>query len=107
MGPLQFQLGEVDFDDQRFFLVHRGLGDNFSGGIGNKTLSPEFDSISSRRRFVPCSVRYCNVTTVGDSMRSLDRLPRGMLSPAMGLFLAGMPADRCGIKKNFSAPKSG
>ena len=107
MDPLLFELGQIDLDHQDFFPVHGRLPDDLSSRVRHEALSPEFNSVSPRRRFVACSVRCRNETAVGDRMGSLDRLPGGMLSLAKGLFFAWMPADCGGIKKDFGAAQSG
>ena len=103
MDPLLFQLCEIDLDHQGFFPVHGRLPDNFSGWIRDEALSPEFNPVSSGRRFVPRSVRDRNVTAVRDRMRPLDRFPGGILPLAVRLLFAWMPADRSWIEKDFGA----
>ena len=75
MGSLLFQLREINLDDQGFFRVRARLPDNLSARIHDEALSPEFNPVSSGGRFVPCSVRYRNVTAIGDRMGTLDRFP--------------------------------
>src|SRR5207302_9911619 len=74
---------------------------DFAVWSANETLSPKFNPISTRRRFMAYSVWDCDVAAIRDCVAALDCFPGGMLHCAKLLLFRRVPTDRRGIKTNF------
>ena len=88
-------VGEVNGRDENFFLVRAGLGNDFAGGAGHKTLTPEFQAVAAHAfdDFVADAVHGGDVAAVRDGVTALDGFPRAVLFDAVFFLLARMPAD--------------
>src|SRR5258708_40101088 len=100
---------QIQRDDEIFLLIDTRFGKNFSRRSRDKTLPPEFNALAADivKDFVADTVGHADVATVGDGVAALYCLPRIVLERAVFLFLAGMPADGRGIKKNLGPLQRG
>ena len=108
-----FHHTEVNFADQNFFLVVRGLGDDAAERIAEERCAPEFQAISGSgiapdvSGFVSHTIYHRDVHAVGDGMGALDGAPGVVLRLSELRFLRGMPADRGGIEQDLGALQRG
>ena len=78
---------QVDFADQDFFLVVRGLGDHAAEGIGQERSAPEFEALARGgiaadvAGLVADAIDHGDVDAVGDGVGALDGLPGVVLRP--------------------------
>ncbi len=98
-GPVAagfFALGGITFDDENFFFVVRGFGENTAERIGNKGISPELEAGVAlfRFAFVADAIDHGDVNAIGDSVSALDGTPSVELRRAELRFFVG-DASRC------------
>ena len=93
-------LAEVNGHNQNFLFARAGPGKDFAGRSGHKTLSPEFNA-PAREFFMADTINDGDVTTVGDSVRTLNGFPGVVLVHAVFLFFTRMPADGCRVKQDL------
>src|SRR5438105_7508693 len=97
----------VDFSHDDFFAIDRTFRDDLAIRAANKTLSPEFDSVSARRRLMANAIRSRDIAAICDCVAPLNCFP-GRILRCAELFLFGwVPADRRWIKNNFRAAQRG
>src|SRR6267154_1830605 len=104
-----FALGGIAFDDQDFFLVVGGFGDDLAKRIGNKRISPEFQSGVAflRFAFVSNAIDYRGIDAVGDGVAALNGFPGVKLRGAELRFLVRMPGNAGGIENHVRAAERG
>ena len=61
------------------FLIDGTSCDDFAVWSANKTLSPKFNTIAARRRFMADAVWHRDIAAIRDCVTALDRFPGGML----------------------------
>src|SRR5579862_4643673 len=100
-----FAASRVTFDHQNFFLLAASLGKNLPERIGNKRVSPKFQTRIARGgiAFVAHAIHYRDERSVGDRVRTLDGFPRVELRGPEFLFFPGVPANAGGIKDHLRA----
>ena len=110
-GPVTagfFALSGIAFNDEDFFFVVRGFGENAAEGIGDERVAPEFEAGVTCFGFAleadPINDR--DVNAVGDCVGALDGAPSVELGGAELSFFVGMPADAGGIKNYLRALQS-
>src|SRR5437762_1663849 len=85
----------------------RMISTKVSGGIADKTCSPEFEAVRRWGAFVSHTVHGYNIDSVGDGMASLDSFPGGVLGDAVFRLLAGMPSNSSRIEKQLCSMQDG
>src|SRR6185503_15187434 len=88
VDPLPFHLA-----GNNFFLVDGTLGDDLAVRAAQKTLTPEFNPVTTGGRFVPDPIGCRHIAAVGNRVPALNCFPRSMLGTAKLRFFPGMPAD--------------
>ena len=58
----------VNFRGHNFFAVNRSFGDNFPVRAADETLAPELYAIASSGRFMPNTIRHCDIAAIRDRM---------------------------------------
>src|SRR5204863_5027906 len=104
-----FALGGVALDNENFFVVVRGFGDDLPKGVGHERIAPELQAGIAilRLAFETHAIDDGSVNAVGDGVATLDSFPRVELRGAELRFFVGMPANAGGIKNHVRAAKSG
>ncbi len=98
-GPVAarfFALRGVALDNENFFFVVGGFGEDAAEGIGDERISPEFETGVAffRFAFVADAIDDRDVNAVGDGVRALDGAPGVELRGAeFGFFVRD--ASRC------------
>ncbi len=115
-GPVAarvFKEREIDFAEEDFFRIVRGLGDDAAEGIGQKAAAPELEAgalgaiAEDVAILMTDAIDAGHVDAVGDGVRALDGLPCVVLRGAELVLLGRMPADGRGIEKDFCALQGG
>ena len=99
-------LAKINGHNQNFLLGRAGLGENFTGRAGDKTLPPKFNALA-REFFMADAIDSGDVTAIGNGMAALDGFPRVVLVHAVFLFFSRMPADGRRVKKDLRALQCG
>src|SRR6266571_5603525 len=105
MRARDLYFAQIDRHDERLLLVGAGPREDFSGSAGDKTLTPEFQSLSAGRFFQADAIGRGHVAAVGHGVAALDEFPGVVLLRAVAGLLPGVPADRGGIKQDLRAPQ--
>src|SRR5438270_1818666 len=100
--PFPFNIGSYDF-----FTINRALRKNFAAWRADETLPPEFNPVTSGRRFVTDPIRRRNEAAIRNGVAAHHRLPCRKLRSTEYRFFSTMPANGGGIKQDLSAPKGG
>ena len=87
MGALRIDDLQIDLDHEYLRLIYRPPYKDLTGGIGYKTLAPEFDPIAAIRRLMADAVRRNNVAPIRDGVSTLNGFPGGMMALAVFRFL--------------------
>src|SRR5262245_43125547 len=103
MGSRDVDLGEIDGDQQRGWLIHGRFCKDLARGSGHKTLSPKLKAVPTRWTLVSNAIRHRHITPIGDGVCSLNGFPCEVLIHTVLGLLTGMPSDRCWIKEDFRA----
>ena len=103
MSARDIHIGEIHLHEESLFFFHAGLGDDLAARAGDKTLSPEFKAVAADGFLQSHTIDGGHKTAIGHGVTALDGFPRAVLVHAKLFFLARMPADGCGIKKNLRA----
>src|SRR5207247_3856245 len=98
---------QVAGDDKDFLPIVGGYLQKGSGGIANKTCSPEFEAARRRGALVSHTVHGYDIDSVGDGMASLDNFPGGVLGDAVFRLFAGVPSNGRRIEKHFCSAQGG
>src|SRR6266446_6897523 len=77
----------VDFCHYNFFAIDRTFRDDFAIRAANKTLPPEFDSVSARWRLKANAVCRSDVAAVRNCVAPLNYFPGRILRCAEFIFL--------------------
>ena len=91
----------IHLGNHNLFPVDGTVYDDFAVRSANKALSPKFNAIAARRRFMTHAVRNRNIASVRDCVTALDGFPCGMLRRAELLLFRRVPTDCCRIKNNL------
>lgn len=104
-----FALGGVALDDEDFFFVVGGFGEDAAEGIGDEGISPEFEAGIAvlRLALVADAIDNGDVDAISDCVSALNGAPGVELSGAELSFFVGMPADAGGIENYLRALQSG
>ena len=98
MGARDIDFAEINIDEQNFFFVRAGFGQDLAGGAGDETLPPEFNARAAGGFLQADSIGHRDVTAVSHCVTALNDLPRAVLKGAVFHFFFGMPTDGGGIK---------
>jgi hypothetical protein len=108
-GPVAanvFQMMQVNFAKQNFFLVVRTLGEYAAKGVAEKRPSPEFKPFARYGIAANVSgleadtIHDANINAISNSVCPLDGAPGIVLCRAEFGLLRRMPSDSRGVKKN-------
>src|SRR5580693_2504402 len=104
-----FEVVQVHFAEQNFFLVVRGFGEHTAEGIAEERASPEFEAFAGHgiaadvAGFEADAIHYAYIDAVRDGVCSLDGAPGVVLRLAEFSLLRGMPSDGGGVEQNGRA----
>src|SRR5438874_6431864 len=101
VGPISIDCAPIDLGHDNLFALDWTFGDDLPIGPANKTLSPEFNSVATGRRFMSDSVGNCYITSIRDGVTALNCFPGGVLRFSKFFLLARVPPDRRRIENNF------
>src|SRR6266571_3105336 len=76
MRARDLYFAQIDRHDERLLLVGAGPREDFSGSAGDKTLTPEFQSLSAGRFFQADAIGRGHVTAVGGGIKQDLRAPQ-------------------------------
>src|SRR6266404_2688063 len=104
-----FAFRGIALNDENFFFVVRGFGENLPEGIGDKGIAPELQPRIAflRLAFKSHAIDDRSVDAVGDGMAALDRFPGIELCGAELRFFVRVPADAGWIKNHLRAAEGG
>jgi len=103
MRALLIDAAPIDVGHHNLFPVDGTFCENFAVRAANKALSPKFNAIAARRRFMTDAVWHGDIASIRDCVTALNRFPGGMLCCAGLLFFRRVPTDCCGIENNLRA----
>jgi len=101
-----FHDGGVAFDDERFFFIVRGFGEDAAEGIADEGCAPEFEA-SLERAFEADSVGSRHVDSAGDGVGAHHCAPGVVLGFSVLRFFGGVPADGGGVEDYIGARHGG